>query len=481
MDSPQQKFFVSDDGKEKLSITKAELQAGIDSGKHGEKTLAWTKGMSEWLPLADPFWEKHGIVIELLADWKMVFRNLSSDKKVQYLNFCDSIINSSVTNKLKELQNRKLALIDSEKEDNVTFPSSYLTLSQLRSANHSLDQVDNDLTNFFYSESKSLKEGRKFKKVKSELDLERTDDSQMALDLDGKSIDQNHSSTELNFFYIESYIPKSFTKGKSQGGFSNLLLKLKNKCPSAIETLLQFFLPINLENFALVAAPSSKPNEVSGIRMFAEALSKQSKCRVFSGLLKRTKSMEKRHLGAKRTLKEELSSIKLEAPEGLNQKDILLLDDICTTGTTMKACEIILRGAYPNKLINFAIGHTCTKKMHEVIGEVERSSQKSALIRCPRCNLLLEANRIPKIEISQGNNHACNFCNLSFYLNFHENGRLKEKGYFLGGDREGNWVELDQIGRTVAERNYKNGLQHGLQFSSGSYDNYDNGRWLGGV
>jgi antitoxin component YwqK of YwqJK toxin-antitoxin module len=64
MDSHEQKFFVSDDGKEKLSITKAELQVGIDSGKHGEKTLAWTKGMSEWLSLSDPSWEKHGIVIE---------------------------------------------------------------------------------------------------------------------------------------------------------------------------------------------------------------------------------------------------------------------------------------------------------------------------------------------------------------------------------------------------------------------------------
>ena len=65
MDSPEQKFFVSDDGKEKLSITKAELQAGIDTGKYEEKTLAWTKGMSGWLPLSDPSWEKHGIVIEL--------------------------------------------------------------------------------------------------------------------------------------------------------------------------------------------------------------------------------------------------------------------------------------------------------------------------------------------------------------------------------------------------------------------------------
>jgi len=64
MDSPEQKFFVSDDGKEKLSITKAELQAGIDSGKHAEKTLGWTKGMNEWLPLSDPSWEKHGIVLD---------------------------------------------------------------------------------------------------------------------------------------------------------------------------------------------------------------------------------------------------------------------------------------------------------------------------------------------------------------------------------------------------------------------------------
>jgi hypothetical protein len=65
MDSPPQKFFVSDDGKEKVSITKAELQAGIDSGKHTDESLAWTKGMGPaWLPLSDPYWEKHGIVIE---------------------------------------------------------------------------------------------------------------------------------------------------------------------------------------------------------------------------------------------------------------------------------------------------------------------------------------------------------------------------------------------------------------------------------
>ena len=63
-DLPHQKLFVSDDGKQKLRITKSELKAGIDSGKYSEKTLAWTTGMTAWRPLSDPLWEKHGIMVE---------------------------------------------------------------------------------------------------------------------------------------------------------------------------------------------------------------------------------------------------------------------------------------------------------------------------------------------------------------------------------------------------------------------------------
>ena len=52
---------MSNDGKEKLSLGQTELQAGIDAGKHSADSLAWTEGMNEWLPLGDPYWEKHGI------------------------------------------------------------------------------------------------------------------------------------------------------------------------------------------------------------------------------------------------------------------------------------------------------------------------------------------------------------------------------------------------------------------------------------
>jgi eukaryotic-like serine/threonine-protein kinase len=61
MATPQRKFFVSDDGKKKLTLGLTELQAEINAGKHSAESLAWTNGMNEWLPLCDTSWEKHGI------------------------------------------------------------------------------------------------------------------------------------------------------------------------------------------------------------------------------------------------------------------------------------------------------------------------------------------------------------------------------------------------------------------------------------
>jgi antitoxin component YwqK of YwqJK toxin-antitoxin module len=59
-----QKFFVSRDRKEKLPLDKTELQKGLESGTYTEETLAWAKGMPNWLPLSDPYWEKYGIIVD---------------------------------------------------------------------------------------------------------------------------------------------------------------------------------------------------------------------------------------------------------------------------------------------------------------------------------------------------------------------------------------------------------------------------------
>jgi len=59
-----QKIFVSRDRKEKLPLDKTELQKGLESGTYTEETLAWAKGMPNWLPLSDPYWEKYGIIVD---------------------------------------------------------------------------------------------------------------------------------------------------------------------------------------------------------------------------------------------------------------------------------------------------------------------------------------------------------------------------------------------------------------------------------
>jgi hypothetical protein len=59
--SKKRLFYVSDDWKESTPVTISELQEGLVSGKHTVKTLAWTEGMTNWLPLSDPHWKKFDI------------------------------------------------------------------------------------------------------------------------------------------------------------------------------------------------------------------------------------------------------------------------------------------------------------------------------------------------------------------------------------------------------------------------------------
>lgn len=59
--SKKRLFYVSDDWKESIPVTISELQEGLVSGKHTVKTLAWTEGMTNWLPLSDPHWKKFDI------------------------------------------------------------------------------------------------------------------------------------------------------------------------------------------------------------------------------------------------------------------------------------------------------------------------------------------------------------------------------------------------------------------------------------
>jgi antitoxin component YwqK of YwqJK toxin-antitoxin module len=50
------------------------------------------------------------------------------------------------------------------------------------------------------------------------------------------------------------------------------------------------------------------------------------------------------------------------------------------------------------------------------------------------------------------------FGNVSYY---YENGKLKEIGSFIDGQRHGTWIRYDENGNKLAEGNYNNGLKDG--------------------
>jgi antitoxin component YwqK of YwqJK toxin-antitoxin module len=44
---------------------------------------------------------------------------------------------------------------------------------------------------------------------------------------------------------------------------------------------------------------------------------------------------------------------------------------------------------------------------------------------------------------------------------YYENGKVKETGSFLNGERHGTWIRFDESGNKIAEGNYKEGLKDG--------------------
>lgn len=74
--------------------------------------------------------------------------------------------------------------------------------------------------------------------------------------------------------------------------------------------------------------------------------------------LERVFSIEKASMGGPRDVDLHLESIRLNAPELIKGRDVLLFDDIQTSGASMTACAQLLRQAQPRTLTTLALGQT---------------------------------------------------------------------------------------------------------------------------
>lgn len=105
--------------------------------------------------------------------------------------------------------------------------------------------------------------------------------------------------------------------------------------------------------------PSHQTNrQSSGISQVASGLANWEKKIDATLCLKRHSNILKLSKGGNRSVETHLKSIKLNNVDLIRDKRVLLLDDIRTTGNSLKACKQILEQASPKSIHPLALGQS---------------------------------------------------------------------------------------------------------------------------
>lgn len=130
--------------------------------------------------------------------------------------------------------------------------------------------------------------------------------------------------------------------------FSRMVLSLKNYVDSsALEFFFKLLHPHLEKGLPLVSVPSSTAGKTnSGIMRLAKMLSKPACGRIdATSCLVRATSVKPNHMRGERSITKHLNSIEVVDSHLIQGQTLILLDDICSTGSTLDACDQLLMEA----------------------------------------------------------------------------------------------------------------------------------------
>ncbi|MBW4544086.1 MAG: hypothetical protein KME25_06545 [Symplocastrum torsivum CPER-KK1] len=142
--------------------------------------------------------------------------------------------------------------------------------------------------------------------------------------------------------------------------YSSGIRDIKDCDPLAIEAFADCILS-NLDNDfdCLAVIPSHYIGvDTSGIRSLCKKISRRMKLVDATSCLVRHKPTERLSTGGDRSIQTHLNSIKVVDNELINGKKVLLLDDVSTTGNSLKACKQLLESAGAKTVKSFVLGKT---------------------------------------------------------------------------------------------------------------------------
>lgn len=165
------------------------------------------------------------------------------------------------------------------------------------------------------------------------------------------------SADGISWFF--NYHP--YRKGKNPrfDDTSRQVLDLKQRYSSAVEHFFQELDARLASGLVICTVPSSNPqNDVPGIRMLARMLVRKKNRVDGTECLVRIRPVDKAAHGGERSEKVHLDSIELRRPELIRGQQVLLLDDVTTTGCSLRACRTILQRAKPAAITCVAVART---------------------------------------------------------------------------------------------------------------------------
>ena len=174
------------------------------------------------------------------------------------------------------------------------------------------------------------------------------------------------SKSDANVLYLHNYYPVRF---KEHSGVSGKILKFKKgevgavnffaeEMSAAMDEFYDGHMDF-LSDMLVCVVPSHEKGKYSpGLVVLAKRICSKYGMKNAVHLIKRTKTREKIALGGKRDMTGMLDSLAMSEDVDIKGKNIIVLDDVTTTGNSMWAVRKLLKAGGARYVIPQALGKT---------------------------------------------------------------------------------------------------------------------------
>jgi predicted amidophosphoribosyltransferase len=150
------------------------------------------------------------------------------------------------------------------------------------------------------------------------------------------------ASNQGDIVALGVYLPKRRGANTEHDEQSMQILRLKARNRQAIASYYSIIEPLLGQGFSIAVIPSCDSTKtMSGIRDLAQLLARNSRIDATSCLVRHTTIPKLAH-GGDRGVEVHSGSINVVNINLIRDREVLLLDDITTTGNSFKACRILI-------------------------------------------------------------------------------------------------------------------------------------------